>query len=163
MVVKVEGEFSWHSHPDTDDFFLVPQGKIEIRLRDRVVELKAGKIFFVPKGVEHCPVARREAHLLLIEPTGTPNTSDAATAAGRKLIGPGAAHGVAAPLPASVRPTTAISSALKPSQSARASADIGTPTSVGSANRKPIRERVGPPDPSRSIATSSRRCAVVRR
>lgn len=86
MVVKVEGEFNWHSHPDTDDFFLVLQGEIEIRLRDRVVELKAGEIFVVPKGVEHCPVARKEAHLLLIEPTGTPNTGDATTAAGRKLI-----------------------------------------------------------------------------
>ncbi|RJL16454.1 cupin domain-containing protein [Paracoccus siganidrum] len=86
MVVKVEGEFNWHSHPDTDDFFLVLQGEIEIRLRDRVVELKAGEIFVVPKGVEHCPLARKEAHLLLIEPTGTPNTGDPATAAGRKLI-----------------------------------------------------------------------------
>lgn len=86
MVVKVEGEFRWHSHSDTDDFFLVLQGEIEIRLRDRVVELKAGEIFVVPKGVEHCPVARKEAHLLLIEPTGTPNTGDAATAAERKPI-----------------------------------------------------------------------------
>ncbi|UFS68479.1 cupin domain-containing protein [Paracoccus denitrificans] len=86
MVVKVEGEFRWHSHPDTDDFFLVLQGEIEIRLRDRVVTLRAGEIFVVPKGVEHCPVARKEAHLLLIEPTGTPNTGDAATAAERNPI-----------------------------------------------------------------------------
>ncbi|KRW94061.1 cupin domain-containing protein [Paracoccus sp. MKU1] len=85
-VVKVEGEFRWHSYPDTDDFFLVLQGEIEIRLRDRVVSLKAGEMFVVPKGVEHCPVARKEAHLLLIEPTGTPNTGDAATAAERNLI-----------------------------------------------------------------------------
>ncbi|ABL72641.1 Cupin 2, conserved barrel domain protein (plasmid) [Paracoccus denitrificans PD1222] len=86
MVVKVEGEFRWHSHPDTDDFFLVLQGEIEIRLRDRVVTLRAGEIFVVPKGVEHCPVARKEAHLLLIEPTGTSNTGDAATAAERNPI-----------------------------------------------------------------------------
>lgn len=86
MVVKVEGEFNWHSHPDTDDFFLVLQGEIDIQLRDRTVTLKAGEMFVVPKGVEHRPVARSEAHLLLIEPTGTPNTGDPATAAGRKVI-----------------------------------------------------------------------------
>jgi mannose-6-phosphate isomerase-like protein (cupin superfamily) len=86
MVVKVDGEFKWHSHPDTDDFFLVLQGEIDIQLRDRTVTLKAGEMFIVPKGVEHCPVARKEAHLLLIEPTGTPNTGDTATAAKRVVI-----------------------------------------------------------------------------
>ncbi|SNR33649.1 cupin domain-containing protein [Puniceibacterium sediminis] len=86
MVVKVEGEFKWHSHPDTDDFFLVLYGEIDIQLRDQVVSLKAGEMFIVPKGVEHCPFARKEAHLLLIEPTGTPNTGDTATAADRKTI-----------------------------------------------------------------------------
>ncbi|MFN3526328.1 MAG: cupin domain-containing protein, partial [Paracoccus sp. (in: a-proteobacteria)] len=86
MVVKVEGEFRWHSHADTDDFFLVLHGEIDIRLRDLVVTLKAGEMFVVPKDVEHCPFARHEAHLLLIEPTGTPNTGDATTAAGRKVI-----------------------------------------------------------------------------
>lgn len=86
MVVKVEGEFKWHSHPDTDDFFLVLQGEIDIQLRDRTVTLKAGEMFIVPKGVEHCPVARKEAHLLLIEPTDTPNTGDTATAAKRVVI-----------------------------------------------------------------------------
>lgn len=85
MVVKVEGEFTWHSHPDSDDFFLVLKGEIDIELRDRTVTLREGEMFVVPKGVEHRPVARREAHLLLIEPTGTPNTGDAATAAQRKL------------------------------------------------------------------------------
>lgn len=86
MVVKVEGEFIWHSHADTDDLFLVLQGEIEIRLRDGSVTLKAGELFVVPKGVDHCPVARKEAHLLLIEPSGTPNTGDPSTAAGRKVI-----------------------------------------------------------------------------
>lgn len=86
MVVKVEGEFRWHSHADSDDFFLVLHGEIDIRLRDRVVTLKAGEMFVVPKGVEHCPFARQEAHLLLIEPTGTPNTGEATTAAARKVI-----------------------------------------------------------------------------
>jgi mannose-6-phosphate isomerase-like protein (cupin superfamily) len=86
MVVKVQGEFNWHSHPDTDDFFLVLKGEVDIQLRDRTVNLKAGEMFIVPRGVEHRPVARQEAHLLLIEPTGTPNTGDAATAAKRQLI-----------------------------------------------------------------------------
>lgn len=84
MVVKVEGEFVWHKHDDSDDFFLVLSGELDIELRDRVVTLKPGELFVVPKGVEHRPVARRgEVHLLLIEPTGTPNTGDARTAAKR--------------------------------------------------------------------------------
>lgn len=86
MVVKVEGEFRWHSHAETDDFFLVLLGEIDIRLRDRTVTVKAGEIFVVPRGVEHCPVARKQAHLLLIEPTGTPNTGDATTAARRERL-----------------------------------------------------------------------------
>ena len=86
MVVKVEGEFTWHAHADTDDFFLVLSGEIDIRLRDDTVTLKAGEIFIVPRGVEHCPFAREEAHLMLIEPTGTPNTGNAETAAERKVI-----------------------------------------------------------------------------
>ena len=69
MVVKLQGEFSWHSHPETDDFFLVLSGEIDIEMRDRTVTLTAGQMFVVPKGLEHKPVARSEAHLLLIEPT----------------------------------------------------------------------------------------------
>jgi len=80
MVVKVKGEFNWHSHPDTDDFFLVIKGQITIKLRDEDVHLSEGELFVVPKGVEHCPVAADEAELLLIEPHGTPNTGDQATA-----------------------------------------------------------------------------------
>ena len=86
MVVKVKGPFVWHKHDDTDDFFLVLKGELNIELRDRTVTLKPGELFVVPKGVEHRPVAREEVHLLLIEPTGTPNTGDVATAAARRLI-----------------------------------------------------------------------------
>lgn len=86
MVVKVKGEFNWHSHPDTDDFFLVLKGRITIRLRDGNVHLDEGELFVVPKGVEHCPVAEEEAELLLIEPAGTPNTGDPATAAEKVTI-----------------------------------------------------------------------------
>ena len=81
MVVKVLGEFNWHSHPDTDDFFLVLKGRLTLRLRDREVHVGPGELFVVPAGVEHCPVADEETHLLLIEPKGTPNTGDVLTAA----------------------------------------------------------------------------------
>jgi len=77
QLVKVKGEFVWHSHPDTDDFFLVLKGHLTIQLRERDVELDAGEVFVVPRGVEHCPRADEEAHVLLIEPRGTPNTGDA--------------------------------------------------------------------------------------
>lgn len=86
MVVKVKGEFRWHQHDDSDDFFLVLKGRITIRLRDGDVTLGPGELFVVPKGVQHCPVAEEEAHLLLIEPTGMPNTGDKATAAPRRVI-----------------------------------------------------------------------------
>ena len=76
-VAKVRGEFVWHSHPDTDDFFLVLKGRLTIQLRDRDVELSAGELFVVPRGVEHCPRADEEAHVLLIEPRGTLNVGDA--------------------------------------------------------------------------------------
>lgn len=86
MVVKVKGEFAWHSHPDTDDFFLVLKGRLTIQLRDHNVTLGPGNLYIVPKGVEHCPVAEEETHLLLIEPVGTPNTGDAATAAAKVAV-----------------------------------------------------------------------------
>jgi mannose-6-phosphate isomerase-like protein (cupin superfamily) len=85
MVVKLKGEFIWHKHDETDDFFLVLKGKLDIQLRDRTVSLEPGEMFIVPKGVEHRPVAVEEVHLLLIEPTGTPNTGNAKTAAPRRL------------------------------------------------------------------------------
>ena len=86
MVVKVKGPFTWHRHEETDDFFLVLKGRLRIELRDGTVELGPGELYVVPKGVEHRPVADEEAHILLIEPTGTPNTGDAKTAAPRVVI-----------------------------------------------------------------------------
>ncbi len=88
VVVKVLGEFVWHKHDETDDFFLVIQGNLTIQLRDRDVHLAAGELFVVPAGVEHCPKADEEAHVLLIEPRGTVNTGDAGgglTAAEREI------------------------------------------------------------------------------
>ena len=76
-IVKVKGEFVWHKHDETDDFFLVLKGHLTIQLRDRDVELDEGELFVVPRGVEHCPRAEEEASVLLIEPSGTVNTGDA--------------------------------------------------------------------------------------
>jgi|SRR5688572_6958344 mannose-6-phosphate isomerase-like protein (cupin superfamily) len=80
-LVRVEGEFGWHKHDDTDDFFLVLDGELDIELRERTVTLGPGELFVVPRGIEHRPVASRgEVKLMLIEPRGTPNTGDEATA-----------------------------------------------------------------------------------
>ena len=86
MVVKAKGPFVWHKHEDTDDFFLVLKGRLTIKLRDGQVRLGPGELFVVPRGVEHCPVADDEAHVLLIEPRGTPNTGTAETAAKRQVL-----------------------------------------------------------------------------
>lgn len=76
-IVRAQGEFAWHSHEDTDDFFLVLDGKIDIELRDRTVTLAAGEVFTVPRGVEHRPVARYgEVRLINIEPGGTNNVGE---------------------------------------------------------------------------------------
>lgn len=86
MVVKAQGAFSWHAHPDSDDFFLVLQGRLCIDLPKGTVELGPGQLFVVPAGMQHRPHAEEEVHLLLIEPTGTPNSGDPVTAAPRKVI-----------------------------------------------------------------------------
>lgn len=77
QVVKVKGPFVWHKHEDTDDFFLVIEGRLTIQLRDRNIDLEPGELFVVPRGVEHRPTADRETLVLLIEPRDTPNTGDA--------------------------------------------------------------------------------------
>ena len=81
MVVKFQGDFPFHSHPDTDDFFLVLEGEVALDVEDETFVLKAGELFVVPAGVTHRPRAEEEAKVLLIEPKGTPNTGDPATAA----------------------------------------------------------------------------------
>ncbi len=77
QVAKSKGEFVWHAHEDTDDLFLVLKGKLTVELRDGAVELEEGELLVVPRGVEHRPVAAEEAHVLLLELRGTPNTGDA--------------------------------------------------------------------------------------
>jgi mannose-6-phosphate isomerase-like protein (cupin superfamily) len=76
-LVKLQGEFVWHQHKDTDEVFLVLAGEMEIGFRDRDVTLRAGELFVVPRGVEHITRAKDECHLMLIEPRGVPNTGDA--------------------------------------------------------------------------------------
>ena len=75
-VARVQGEFVWHDHPETDETFLILKGKLEIQFRDGVLTLNEGEMVVVPRGVEHKPVADEECHILLIEPVGTINTGD---------------------------------------------------------------------------------------
>ncbi|MEO0366317.1 MAG: cupin domain-containing protein [Pseudomonadota bacterium] len=75
-VVKLQGEFVWHQHDDTDEAFLVLAGQLRIGFRDGAVDLGPGEMFVVPKGVEHKPCAEHEAQVMLIEPGGVINTGD---------------------------------------------------------------------------------------
>lgn len=76
-LVKVEGDFVWHHHPDTDEVFIVMEGVLDIEFEDGKVTLQAGEMFVVPKGVRHKPSATQECKLLLVEPKGVVNTGDA--------------------------------------------------------------------------------------
>ena len=75
-IVKIKGDFVWHDRKDTDETFIVLEGKLRIDFRDGQVELSDGEMFVVPKGVEHKPYAEEEVKMLLIEPRGTKNTGD---------------------------------------------------------------------------------------
>lgn len=86
MVVKFQGEFPFHDHPDTDDFFLVLEGEMTMDLDGQSHTVKAGELFIVPKGITHRPRADQECKVLLIEPKGVPNTGDPATAAPKPHI-----------------------------------------------------------------------------
>lgn len=76
-LAKFKGDFTWHSHRDTDEVFLVIEGSMRIDFRDKKVDLREGQIFVVPKGVEHKPYAECECKVLLVEPAETVNTGDA--------------------------------------------------------------------------------------
>lgn len=73
-LVKLQGEFIWHDHPETDEVFIVLDGEVRIDFRDGAVKIKAGEMYVVPRGVEHKPYAEKEAKLILIEPRGVVNT-----------------------------------------------------------------------------------------
>ena len=76
-LVKVQGEFVWHKHPETDEVFIVINGVLNIEFRDGKVTLESGEMFVIPKGVEHRPVAKNECKIMLVEPKGVVNTGDA--------------------------------------------------------------------------------------
>ena len=76
-IVKLQGEFVWHSHKDTDEVFIVLDGEMSIALRDGTVDLRAGELFVIPKGLEHKPFAEKECKVMLVEPAGTINTGGA--------------------------------------------------------------------------------------
>ena len=76
-LVKIQGEFVWHSHAETDEVFIVLAGEMAIEFRNGRVTLHPGELFVVPKGIEHKPVAENECHILLVEPAGLLNTGDA--------------------------------------------------------------------------------------
>jgi mannose-6-phosphate isomerase-like protein (cupin superfamily) len=75
-IVKIQGEFVWHDHPETDEVFIVLNGKLEIQFREGNVLLDEGEMFVVPKGMQHKPMAEQECHILLVEPAGTVNTGE---------------------------------------------------------------------------------------
>jgi mannose-6-phosphate isomerase-like protein (cupin superfamily) len=76
-LVRVEGEFVWHKHDETDEAFVVIAGEMRIEFRDGTVSLRAGEMFVVPRGVEHKPVAERECQIMVVEPSNVVNTGDA--------------------------------------------------------------------------------------
>ena len=76
-LVRIQGEFVWHSHADTDEVFIVLDGEMTLEFRDRTVPLAAGEMYVVPQGVEHRPVAAHECCIMLVEPRGVVNTGEA--------------------------------------------------------------------------------------
>lgn len=76
-LARIQGEFIWHRHAETDEVFIVVEGAMTLEFRDGRVDLKAGEMFVVPKGVEHRPVALQECKIMLVEPRGVVNTGDA--------------------------------------------------------------------------------------
>jgi len=75
-LAKIKGEFVWHNHPDTDETFIVIEGRLDIEFREGKVTLEKGEMYVIPKGVEHKPVAYKECHIMVIEPKGVVNTGD---------------------------------------------------------------------------------------
>ena len=76
-LAKIQGEFVWHAHADTEEVFIIVDGEMTLEFRDGKVDLKAGEMYVVPRGVEHKPVAPSECSIMLVEPRGTVNTGDA--------------------------------------------------------------------------------------
>ncbi len=79
-LVKVQGEFVWHHHTDTDEAFIVIEGSMKIEFKEDTIELNAGEMFVVPRGVEHRPIAENECKIMIVEPRGVANTGSAESA-----------------------------------------------------------------------------------
>ena len=75
-IAKVKGEFVWHNHKEEDELFFVVKGELFIELKDKTVKIKEGELYIVPKGVEHRPFAKKECHILLIEPASIKHTGE---------------------------------------------------------------------------------------
>ena len=75
-LAKVKGEFIWHEHKETDEVFIVIDGRMQIEFREEIIELETGDMYVVPKGVEHKPYAEEECNIMLVEPRGVVNTGD---------------------------------------------------------------------------------------
>jgi len=75
-LVKINGDFVWHSHEDTDEVFIVIEGEMNIEFEDKIVDLKQGEMFIVPKGVSHKPYAENECKIMIVEPKGVVNTGE---------------------------------------------------------------------------------------
>ena len=76
-LVKIQGEFVWHNHPDTDEVFIVLEGNMKIEFENDTIELNEGEMLVVPKGIQHKPIADNECKIMLVEPRGVVNTGDA--------------------------------------------------------------------------------------
>lgn len=85
-LVKLKGEFVWHKHDHEDELFLIINGVLDILFRDKTITLKQGEFLIIPKGVEHCPVAKEEVAVLLFEPMSTINTGDTDSELTRKEL-----------------------------------------------------------------------------
>ena len=85
-LAKVEGDFTWHTHKDSDELFFVVDGELGIEMRDRTVRLGAGEMFVVPRGTEHRPFAEAECHIMMLDEAGEPNTGDSPSIRTRETL-----------------------------------------------------------------------------
>lgn len=86
-IAKFKGEFVWHKHDNEDELFLIIKGKLTIKLREQDIKLEVGEFVIIPRGVEHCPVAEEEVHVMLLEPKTTINTGDVESDLTKKDLG----------------------------------------------------------------------------
>lgn len=86
-LAKFKGEFVWHKHDNEDELFFIVKGKLLIKLRNQDIHLQEGEFIIIPKGIEHCPIAEEEVHVMLLEPKSTVNTGDIVSELTKKNLG----------------------------------------------------------------------------